>query len=124
VSDTAGTASGPLTTASVLRCPHGGTVRPAQGAPAPVRIAGAPVATAGDVFTVTGCPHSEDGRPRPCTTVRFNPDTGTGGTGGARVLVAGRPVLTTRTAAQCFSADLTPHGPPVAGDAPQGVSCR
>lgn len=121
VSDHAGTVSGPLTTASALRCPHGGAVRPAQGAPGPVRIAGVPVVTYGDAFTVTGCPHTEDGRPRPCTTVRFTPDTGTGD--GARILAGGRPVLLSTTAAQCFADDLTPQGSPIAGGAPQGVSC-
>lgn len=118
MSDNAGTVSSPLTTASALRCPHGGTVRPAQGAPGPVRIAGVPVARDGDAFVVTGCPHTAGGRPRPCVTVRFTPGSG------ARPLSGGRPMLLNTTAAQCFSADLTPQGPPAVGAAQQGVSCR
>jgi uncharacterized Zn-binding protein involved in type VI secretion len=85
-----------------------------------MRIAGVPVVTAGDAFFVTGCPHTRGGRPCPCVTVRFSPDTGAG----ARIRAAGRPLLLNTTAAECFSADLTPHGPPVAGNALQGVSCR
>lgn len=118
MSDNAGTVSSPLTTSSALRCPHGGTVRAAQGAPGPVRIAGVPVARAGDAFVVTGCPHTAGGRPRPCVTVRFSPGSG------ARPLAGGQPMLLNTTAAQCFSADLTPQGPPVVGTAQQGVSCR
>ena len=120
MSENAGTVSSPLTTASVLRCPHGGAVRPAQSPRGPVRIAGVPVVTADEVFVVTGCPHTTGGRPRPCVTVRFAPDAGAG----SRLLAGGRPVLRNTTAAQCFSADLTPHGPPVAGHVSQGVSCR
>lgn len=119
--DTGGSAS-LLTTASALRCPHGGSVRADAGSRGTVRVAGAQVATAADTFTVTGCPHTEAGHPRPCTTVRFTPDTGGGG--GGRVLADGLPVLLSTSAGQCFADDLTPQGPPVAGGAPQGVSCR
>lgn len=120
MSENAGTTASPLTSESALRCPHGGAVRPAQGGAGAVRVAGAQAAAYGDFFTVAGCPHIEAGGvPRPCVTVRFTPDSAR-----ARVLADGRPLLLSTTAALCFSADLTPQGPPVVGDAQQGVSCR
>nr|WP_206323817.1 hypothetical protein [Streptomyces sp. HNM0574] len=105
-----------------MRCPHGGSVRVDTAGTSAVRVRGARLASADDVFTVVGCPHTDGGRPRPCTTVRFTP--GADGAGGGGVLAGGRPVLLSGTAAQCFADDLTPHGPPVADTAPQGVSCR
>ena len=118
MSDHSGNSASPLTTASALRCPHGGTVQVSAGGSGSVRVGGAPVVSAGDAFTVTGCRHTDGGRLRPCTTVRFTAGAGSG------VLADGRPVLTNLSSGQCLADDLTPHGPPVAGAVPQGVSCR
>ncbi|MGW1375387.1 hypothetical protein ACWD6P_14075 [Streptomyces sp. NPDC002446] len=90
-----------------------------------MRIDGAPVATAADLFTVGGCAHSVDGRPQPCTGVRWTPDAGSD-----CVRVDGVPVLLDTAAAMCFSAGLVPQGPPVVASVPhsqrghQGVSSR
>ncbi|MEU9120286.1 hypothetical protein AB0C96_10555 [Streptomyces sp. NPDC048506] len=94
---------------SAIACPHGGrVVSTTHGGAATVRIDGAPVATAADLFAVSGCTHTEAGRPQPCTSVRWTP-----GSGGQDVCVDGVPVLLDTTAAMCFSAGLVPQGPPV-----------
>ncbi|MBC9728852.1 hypothetical protein [Streptomyces sp. TRM68367] len=91
---------------AVIGCPHGGRVAAATPPAGGLRIAGAAVATATHSWVVTGCPHTVDGVPVPCVTVRWTAD----GTG---VTVAGAPVLLDTSAAQCFSAAHVPQGPPV-----------
>ena len=61
--------AGLLTVSSVLMCPHGGTVK---GVPAAqVCMGGEPILTAGDSFTIAGCPLNIAGAPHPCTTVEW-----------------------------------------------------
>ncbi|MEU6082226.1 hypothetical protein [Streptomyces sp. NPDC047108] len=78
---------------------------------------GLPVHTGSDAFTVTGCPHTVDRVPRPCTTIRWSPAAG-------GVTVDGAPVLLHTTHAMCFSAGLVPQGRPLVTTAEQGVVCR
>ncbi|MGY5124727.1 hypothetical protein [Streptomyces nigrescens] len=108
---------------AVISCPHGGRAlsTAAAGAGAGVRVDGAPVATTADLFTVSGCPHSVDGRPQPCTSVRWTPAAGEDA-----VRADGVPVLLDTTAAMCFSAGPVPQGPPVVASVQQGqgVSSR
>ncbi|MFI0732306.1 hypothetical protein ACH4S9_25410 [Streptomyces sp. NPDC021225] len=103
-------------TETVIRCPHGGRARPASVPSSGVRLDGQPVPTADDVFMVAGCPHTVDGVPLPCTTVRWTPDRDA-------VLIDGVPVLLDTSTAQCFSAGLVPQGAPVVDAARQGVRC-
>ncbi|MFE9727836.1 hypothetical protein ACFYQ5_30795 [Streptomyces sp. NPDC005794] len=111
------TSSGTIVNAAAtLTCPHGGRAS-AASAHAAVRLDGLPVHTASDAFVVTGCPHTVDGVPHPCTTVRWSPQRG-------GVLVDGVPVLLHTSAAQCFSAALVPQGPPVVDAARRGATCR
>ncbi|MER6996211.1 hypothetical protein [Streptomyces sp. NPDC000410] len=100
-----------------ISCPHGGRAVPASAPSSGVRIDGHPVPTAADVFTVSGCRHTVDGVPHPCTTVRWTPDRDS-------VLVDGSPVLLDSTSALCFSAALVPQGPPVLATAARGVASR
>jgi hypothetical protein len=105
---------------ATVSCPHGGLARPVSVPSSGVLLDGQPVPTAADVFVVVGCPHTVDGLPVPCTTVRWTPDRD-------GVLVDGRPVLLDSTSAQCFSAAMVPQGPPVVAAARQGrqgVVCR
>ncbi|WP_069169423.1 hypothetical protein [Streptomyces griseus] len=112
------TSSGTIVSAAaILRCPHGGRAAAAH-AHAPVRLDGLPVHTASDAFVVTGCPHTVDGVPHPCTTVRWSPQPGCG------VRVGGLPVLLDTSAAQCLGAALVPQGAPVVDAALKGVTCR
>ncbi|HWU07503.1 MAG TPA: hypothetical protein VN520_14170 [Streptomyces sp.] len=105
-----------VSAAATLQCPHGGRAS-AGSTHAAVRLDGLPVHTASDTFVVTGCPHTADGVPLPCTTVRWSPQPG-------GVLVGGAPVLLHTSAAQCFSAALVPQGPPVVTGARWGATCR
>ncbi|QNE74106.1 hypothetical protein F0344_05350 [Streptomyces finlayi] len=111
------TSSGTIVSAAAtLHCPHGGRAS-ATSARSAVRLDGLPVHTASDTFVVTGCPHTVDGVPHPCTTVRWSPQTG-------GVLIDGAPVLLHTSAANCFSSALVPQGPPVVTAARQGATCR
>ncbi|MEE1739347.1 hypothetical protein PUR49_22950 [Streptomyces sp. BE147] len=105
-----------VSAAATLTCPHGGRASVTAARPAAVRLDGLPVHTAADVFAVHGCPHTVDGVPHPCTTVRWSPQPG-------GVLVDGMPVLLHTSAAQCFGAALVPQGAPSVAAAPRGVSC-
>ncbi|MEU5213463.1 hypothetical protein [Streptomyces sp. NPDC020742] len=71
--------------------------------------------SAGDVFTISGCPHTVGGRPRPCSDLRWTPAAD-----GDAVRVDGVPVLLDTTAAMCFSAGPVPQGPPVVASVQQG----
>ncbi|GAA1920875.1 hypothetical protein GCM10009716_31900 [Streptomyces sodiiphilus] len=105
-----------LHTGATVTCPHGAraTALPAQSR---VLVNGEPVASAADFYTVTGCPHTVGGTPRPCTTVRWT--TGTG-----RVLVNGSAALLQGSAAQCYSASQVPQGPPAVSVVQQRVTGR
>lgn len=102
---------------TVISCPHGGRAAAATARETVVRLDGLPVLTGADAVAVTGCTHTVDGVPQPCTTVRFSPRSGS-------VLADGAPVLLDTTHALCFTAGLVPQGPPLVITAPQGVLCR
>ena len=63
-------AGGMLTLASVLICPHGGTIQ-AITSNAQVSIAGVPVLRSSDTFLVAGCPFFIGPKPSPCLTVQW-----------------------------------------------------
>ncbi|BCL31756.1 hypothetical protein ACFFS2_17325 [Streptomyces aurantiacus] len=121
-------ASGSLLGAgAVISCPHGGRASTTTTATSAVLMDGVPVATAGHGYVVTGCPHTVDGVPVPCVSVRWTADGGTGGmdgTGGSGVTVDGAAVLLDTSAAQCFTAAFVPQGPPVVQAAPRKVTVR
>ncbi|MFJ7071455.1 hypothetical protein [Streptomyces sp. NPDC098781] len=106
-----------LDAGAVIGCPHGGRVTPATTSSGAVRLAAGAVATSAHSYVVTGCPHTVDGVPSPCVTVRWT----AGGTG---ITVDGAPVLLDTSAAQCFSAALVPQGPPVVQTAQRKVTVR
>lgn len=61
--------AGLLTAASVLMCPHGGTVK---GVPtAKVKADGAQILTADDTFSIAGCALNIAGAPHPCVVVEW-----------------------------------------------------
>ena len=62
--------SGMLTTASVLMCPHGGTVQAIPSSTA-VQFGGAPAVTATDTFMIAGCPFVVGVVPSPCLIVQW-----------------------------------------------------
>jgi hypothetical protein len=61
--------SAPLTTASTLMCPHGGTIIATPGSTR--ASAGAPVLRGSDTFTIVACPFPPTGTPHPCVTVNW-----------------------------------------------------
>ena len=60
----------PLTAASVMMCPHGGTVIATPGSTR--ASAGTPVLRASDTFTIVGCPLPPTGTPHPCVSVKWD----------------------------------------------------
>ncbi|WP_409473055.1 hypothetical protein [Streptomyces sp. HC307] len=106
-----------LDAGAVIGCPHGGRVTAATTPTGAVFSDGVPVATAAHSYVVTGCPHTVDGVPMPCVSVRWTADS----TG---VTVDGAPVLLDTSAAQCFTAALMPQGPPVVQAAQRKVTVR
>ncbi|GAA2416611.1 hypothetical protein GCM10010420_53560 [Streptomyces glaucosporus] len=102
---------------TAIGCPHGGRVSAGPAAGTGVLVDGLPAATGTLVHTVTGCRHTVDGVPAPCTTVRWAPPSG-------GVLADGSPLLLESTPGVCFTAGLVPQGQPVVAPAAQeGVTC-
>ncbi|WP_371582246.1 hypothetical protein [Streptomyces sp. NBC_01314] len=102
---------------ALIGCPHGGRVSAATTSTGGVRAGGAAVATAAHSYVVTGCPHTVNGAPSPCVTVRWAAD-------GSGITVDGAPVLLDTSAAQCFTAAFVPQGPPVVQAAQRKVTVR
>jgi len=63
-------AGGMLTLASVMICPHGGSIQ-AITSNTQVSISGVPVLRASDTFLVAGCPFFIGPKPSPCLTVKW-----------------------------------------------------
>jgi hypothetical protein len=61
---------GLLTTASVMMCPHGGTVT-ATSSNARVTAGGSPILRSTDTFVIAGCPFVVAGAPHPCVSVQW-----------------------------------------------------
>ena len=95
-----------LTTASVLQCPHGGSVQVVTSNSR--AMAGAPIATAQDM-PISGCPFQIPAVvpiPSPCILARWvKPDM--------RVKLSGSPSLSKTSTALCFSPQQVPQGPVV-----------
>ncbi|MBC2900140.1 hypothetical protein [Streptomyces cupreus] len=106
-----------LDAGAVIGCPHGGRASTATTPTAAVLIDGRAVATAAHAYAVTGCPHTVNGVPSPCVSVRFSAD-------GSGVTVDGASVLLDTSAAQCLSAAFVPQGPPVVQAAQRKVTVR
>jgi hypothetical protein len=63
-------AGGMLTMASVMTCPHGGTIK-ATTSNTQVSIAGVRVLRSSDRFVVANCPFFIGTKPSPCLTVKW-----------------------------------------------------
>jgi len=92
-----------LTTASVMMCPHGGTVQ-ASPSSTTVQIAGAPALTASDVFVIAGCPFLIVLVPSPCVTVQWVQPA-------AQSTISGSLTLTEASVGLCLAATQAPQGP-------------
>jgi hypothetical protein len=106
--------SGFLSAASVLMCPHGGSVQIVPSNTA-VQFAGAPAVTASDTFIVAGCAFVIGVVPSPCVSVQWvQPATGS--------TVGGNPTLTEASVGLCLAATQAPQGPVVIASTQPNVS--
>jgi hypothetical protein len=94
--------SGFLTTASVMMCPHGGTVQ-AVSSNTKVLAGGAPVLRSTDTFIIAGCPFLIVLVPHPCVTVQWVQPA-------ARSTISD-PTLTLASVGLCQAADQAVQGP-------------
>jgi hypothetical protein len=94
--------AGLLTTASMLSCPHGGTV---TGVPSSERVTadGSPLLLATDTFMVAGCAFSP-GAPHPCLLVQWQLPT-------QRSKSRSIPTLTEASIGFCLAGDGAMQGP-------------
>jgi hypothetical protein len=95
-----------LTTASTLKCPHGGTVA-IVSSNARASVNGTYAALATDTFTISGCPFqlpTTPPVPSPCMTVQWIvPDVQT--------TVNNTPTLSESSVGLCLAATQAPQGP-------------
>ena len=94
--------SGLLTTASVLMCPHGGTVN-AVSSNTRVNAAGAPAVRASDTFLIAGCAFSTPAGPHPCVQVQWVSQD-------LRSQVISDFTLSESSVGLCVAADQAPQG--------------
>jgi hypothetical protein len=93
---------GLLTTASILMCPHGGTVS-AVSSNTKANAGGAPLVRASDTFVVAGCALSSATPPSPCVSVQWvSPDT--------RSQAMGDFTLSEASVGLCLAATQAPQG--------------
>jgi hypothetical protein len=95
--------SGMLTTATVMMCPHGGTVQAIPSSTA-VQFGGAPTVTAADTFMIAGCAFNIVGVPSPCLTVQWVSTS-------LQNQVNSNPALTEASVGLCLAATQAPQGP-------------
>jgi hypothetical protein len=88
-----------VTTASVIRCPHGGVVQLIDTADG-VAVDGKPAVFADAIDGISGCPVQPS-----CTRMVWTPDEGV-------LRLDGRPLLTTATAGACESGYGDANGEP------------
>ncbi len=90
-----------LTTASVLMCPHGGTVT-ASSSNTHAK-AGDFIVRSSDTFMIAGCAFNISGAPHPCTTVQWVKST-------LRCKAGGDFALAQDSVGLCLAADQAPQG--------------
>jgi hypothetical protein len=95
--------SGIVTTASVMMCPHGGTVQ-ASPSSTSVQAGGSPVLTASDVFVIAGCAFVIGAVPSPCVSVQWVQPA-------LQSSRSGNPTLTQASVGLCLAATQAPQGP-------------
>ena len=93
---------GLLTTASVMMCPHGGTVT-ATSSNTRVNAGGSLVVRSADTFVIAGCPFVVAGAPHPCVTVQWL-------TQDLRSQVLSDFTLSEANTGLCVAADQAPQG--------------
>lgn len=96
-----------LTTASVLQCPHGGSVQ-ISSTNTETTIHGIAMALATDIYTISGCPFQipvgAGTVPSPCMTVQWVVSD-------LKNRVNGIPTVSTASTGLCLAATQAPQGP-------------
>jgi hypothetical protein len=106
-----------LTVASILMCPHGGSVQ-AAGASSKATARGAALLTKAASFTIAGCPFQLPGpTPSPCLTVEWVLTDGC-------VKVGGAETLSTSSIGVCKAASGAPQGTVIVAHTTPGMSTR
>lgn len=82
-----------LTTATVMKCPHGGTVT-ATTTNTRAKADGAYILCVSDTFSIAGCPFSTGSGPSPCAQVVWSTP--------ASKNIVGSPVLTKDSVGMCI----------------------
>lgn len=90
-----------LTTATVMMCPHGGTVS-SISANTRANAGGSAILRTSDTFTIAGCTFQISGAPHPCMQVQWM--------GAGRVNAAGGTALNQSFVGLCTAADQAPQG--------------
>jgi hypothetical protein len=91
-----------LNTASVMMCPHGGTVQ-AISANTRTQVGGAYALRGSDAFLIAGCPFATPFGPHPCVQVQWVATS-------ARSRAIGDFTLTAESVGLCLAPDMTPQG--------------
>jgi hypothetical protein len=91
-----------LTRASVLMCPHGGTVQ-ITTSNTRAKAGGDFIARMSDTYTIAGCPLNIAGAPHPCVRVQWL-------TSAVRSQVVSDPPLTESSVGLCLAGDQAPQG--------------
>jgi hypothetical protein len=106
-----------LTTASVLMCPHGGSVS-AITSNTHSNAGGAPLVGMSDTFLIAGCPFTLPGTPpipSPCLTVQWL-------VGNTSSQIAGDYTLSEASTGLCLAATQAPQGSVIIANTQQQVS--
>ncbi len=92
-----------LTTASTLRCPHGGMVS-AVASNSKLTLGGSPIVLSSDTFTIGGCAFMLGPSPHPCMQIQWIVTA-------LKATADGSRPLTTDSVGLCTAADKAPQGP-------------
>ncbi len=101
-----------LTTASVMMCPHGGSVQ-AASSNTKVLAGGAPILRRSDVFVIAGCAFVVGVAPHPCVTVQW--------VQAAARSTIGDATLTMASIGLCQAADQSVQGPVIIASTQQSA---
>jgi hypothetical protein len=105
---------GLLNTASMLMCPHGGTVN-AITSNTRVNAGGSPLVRSSDTFVIAGCAFSTPAGPHPCVQVQWM-------TTDLRSQVLSDSTLSEASVGMCLAADQAPQGTVIVSNTQEQVT--
>jgi hypothetical protein len=105
---------GLLNTASMLMCPHGGTVN-AITSNTRVNAGGSPLVRSSDTFVIAGCAFSTPAGPHPCVQVQWMATD-------LRSQVLSDSTLSEASVGMCLAADQAPQGTVIVSNTQEQVT--